>query len=349
MEKRKRTMVEVSPFAIPRFFGLFAATNDCPKSLETVLQALQAREEEAKRAKLDSARRHAEASAEADVQEQGRKMREQAAMAVETARLQAIEEEKQRLRELNAPSGLNGSGLGSRSATNGQDVVEITSLDLTLMIQFPAGEEQSIASSADTFRSALSARYGPLENIDLLPQAGPSTTKPDDVKSAKKQKKPKGPRWAVEFKRSNRDGCWACWKDHLEAEGKSARPLVKGLKVKFAGKKDGESPAWVARSSAGNNNGHPPMDQSIPPIASKPNATPAAPPISNAFASSFSPSTFPTVPSSFPTPESKRKQQEIERERAAVDDFESGILFRMRQQEREKLEQEIRRQEAEEA
>ena len=278
-------------------------------------------------------------------------MREQAAMAVEAARLQAVEEEKQRLRQLNTPGGVNGSGLGSESgsATNGQEVAEITSLDLTLMMQFPAGEEQTIASSADALRSALSARYGPLENIDLLPQAGPSTTKPDEAKSAKKQKKPKGPRWAVEFKRSNRDGCWACWKDHLEAEGKTGRPLVKGLKVKFAGKKDGEAPAWVARSSAGSSNGHQPIDRTIPPVASTPTATPAPPRISNAFASSFSPSTFPSVPSSFPTPESKRKQQQVERERAAVDDFESGILFRMRQQEREKLELEIRRQEAEEA
>jgi DnaJ family protein C protein 17 len=262
-------------------------------------------------------------------------MREEAAMATEAARSQAAEEDKRRIRELNAPHSAQGLKSDLKQ-------VEITSLDLTLMMQFPTGGDLSIAESVESLRAALSSRYGPLENIDLLPQAG-SSSKPDEAKS-KKQKKPKGPRWAVEFKQSNLDGCWACWKDHLEAETNGTRPLVTGLKVKFAGRKDGEAPDWVTnlpdKPSQGDVEGlnkHA-IETKTPSTSSR---------ISNAFAASFA-STFPSIPSSFPTPEDQRKRREAERERKAVDDFESGVLFRMRQQERNKLEEEILRKEAEE-
>ena len=261
-------------------------------------------------------------------------MREDAARAAEAARLQAVEEERQRIRELERATGSANGG-----SNNGAVVMPENSLELTLMIQFPLTDPTGLTSTTDSLRAALSTRYGPLENIDLLPQAGPSEAKP------KKSKKAKGPRYAVEFRRTNMDGCWACWKDHLEVEGgEKSKPLVTGTKVKFAGKKDGEAPAWV--DSLGSTGKNPAPSETRP-------STAAPPKITSTFTSSFpstTASSFPSVPSSFPTPESKRKQQEEQRERRAADDFESGILFRMRQQEREKLERQIREQEeAEEA
>jgi len=260
-------------------------------------------------------------------------MREEAARVAEVARLQAVEEEKRRLHAINGQV----NGTTHVDAHDKPTVMPENSLELTLMMQFPVTDPAGLASSTESLRAALSSRYGPLENIDLLPQAGPSELKP------KKSKKAKGPRYAVEFKRVNVDGCWACWKDHLEVGDENARPLVPGTKVKFAGKKDGESPLWVDSLGA--------KSQKVDPVR----PTAALPKVSSTFASSFPTasartSSFPAIPSSFPTPESKRKQQEQDRERRAADDFESGILFRMRQQEREKLERQIREQEeAEEA
>lgn len=261
-------------------------------------------------------------------------MREEAARVAEVVRVQAVEDERRRLQQL----GQTPTSNKNDQAHNGElKVLPENSLELTLMMQFPSSTAESAgpATSAESLRAALSARYGPLEHIDLLPQAGPSELKP------KKNKKPKGPRYAVEFKRTNSDGCWACWKDHLESGADKARPLVPGTKVKFAGKKDGECPPWA--DSLGSERNH------VDPVQ----ATPTPPKVSTTFTSSFPAvpvSSFPSVPSSFPTPESKRKQQEEQRERRAADDFESGILFRMRQQEREKLERQIREQEeAEEA
>lgn len=203
----------------------------------------------------------------------------------------------------------------------------MTAPELTLTLQFPA-ESTGIdfLGSSATLEPVFTARYGPV-NFFILKDP------PSAASAAGKRKKPRGPKAIVEFKESNWQGCWACWRDHV---AKPARPLVEGTKVKWA-TPEGAVPPWIAWAET-----HRPSGFNTPPPPSPP--PPTAPKISSAFASSFA--------SSFPTPDERRQRDaqsaKADAARTAAEEYESATLFKMRQMERERLEAEIRRQEEEE-
>lgn len=253
---------------------------------------------------MNASQRAAQETAEEAIKQAGRKMRE----AMQKAHLDAQVAKPAAPEPAAAPS-------STRPA--------MTPAELTLTLQFPAESTgiDFLASSA-TLEPRLTARYGPVNFIIL---------KDPPAAEAGKRKKPRGAKAIVEFKESNWQGCWACWRDHV---AKPARPLVEGTKVKWA-TPDGAIPPWIAWAET-----HRPSQSNIPP----PPPPPTAPKISSAFASSFA--------SSFPTPDERRQRDaqsaKADAARTAAEEYESATLFKMRQMERERLEAEIRRQEEEE-
>ncbi len=126
--------------------------------------------------------------------------------------------------------------------------------------------------------------------------------------------KKKGSKAIAEFKTSGWDACWECWKDH--EDGKSGKPLLPKTKAKWA---KGEAPAWLAWAERQGSSGY------------------------------FAPSSRPSTPSgpgaaSFPTFSSKPAKAPT-----VADDLENTTLLRMRQLERQRMEERLRREEADEA
>ncbi|GHJ90148.1 hypothetical protein NliqN6_6550 [Naganishia liquefaciens] len=296
------------------------------KKKRGLVDALLAREEEAKRAKVNATQRAAQETEEEAIKQAGRKMREAMQKAAQ-----------QDTHVAEPPSALTPVPAPSASATR----PAITPAELTLTLQFPRESTMAghnfLASSA-TLEPVLTARYGPINHIILK--------EPPAADPAKAHKKPKrGPRAIVEFKESNWTGCWACWRDHAAdaggATGKT-RPLVDGTRVKWA-TQDGKEPPWVAWAETQ----RPPSAAAAAadPPASPPPTTRPAPKVSAAFASTFA--------SSFPMPAERREQDaraaRTDAARTGAEEYENSTLFKMRQLERERLEAEIRRQEEEEA
>lgn len=125
----------------------------------------------------------------------------------------------------------------------------------------------------------------------------------------KEGKKARGPRAIVEFAPGNWGGCWACLHDNASA-------AVPGAKAKWA---SGAEPAWVKWADARNAGSTTTSGTNGASFAS-------APDFSNG------------------STDAHRQREEQRAEDAAL---ESATLLRMRQRERERLAEEIRRQEAE--
>lgn len=276
-------------------------------------------------------------------------MRQEASQLAEGARWQSAKSEMEAMAKAEktaAAAGRSGGASNGQTRSKGNGAgsaveVELMPMDFTLSLQFPIFPTPDgtalppYLESSSALQSRLSSLYGSIEHVLLQPQAGPSTSSAEG-KEKKKSKKPKGAKAVVEFKKTNKDGCWACWRDHNAEDGKKARPLLEGLKVKFAGTAEGEVPAWVRKLELQAGNAAP-MDAAPQPQSSR---------ISSSFASSFpAPAATGFLPSTFPTPESRSKREKEEKEKREAQAFESDILFRMRQAERERLEREIRMQE----
>jgi DnaJ family protein C protein 17 len=192
--------------------------------------------------------------------------------------------------------------------------------DLTLMLQlFP---ESALASEA-ALRPAL-AKYGAISDIVIMPG-----------KAAKAGKKARGARAAVEFAPGNWGGCWACLRDNSG----SGSPVEKGAKAKWAG----QEPAWVAWAEKYAS----PAERGTSSSTSTNDKPTSARSFGSAPAFSSAPD-FSDLGASLSAHD--RKKQDLAEEEALKSAYESATLLRMRQKERERLEQQIREQEeAEEA
>lgn len=200
----------------------------------------------------------------------------------------------------------------------------ISAHDVTLTLQFPAipvggggALPPPFLSSSEALTAQIRQRYGPVEHVVL--------------REGKLGERKKGGKAIVEFKTQNWDGCWACWRDHQEGGG-----LVPGTKVKWAG---GGAPAWVAWAE---------MQESRTKQSSMASSTPSTTPsfASNSHRPPGPASSFPafgvggvggTSAASTPTMNANGK-----------DDLESTTLLRMRQLERERMAERMRREEEEE-
>jgi DnaJ family protein C protein 17 len=243
----------------------------------------------------------------------------------------------------------NGSTTRTKSNTNGNangtghgvGQPPITPIDLTLILQFPPSHPLSDVSILQT---RLEASYGPINHVFLKDP-------PAVVGEGSKKKKPKGRKAIVEFKEGNWGGCWACWRDLDRpqpsvsgsmgvGEGVSGAGVGggggdwEGVKVKWAA---GEIPAWVSwsethrprprspHSHVPSTNSHEPNPGQLPTFTSAPNFGQAT--MSDLLAS-----------------HTQSRKDEVD-QRKRRDEFESMTLLKMRQMERERLAEEIRREE----
>jgi DnaJ family protein C protein 17 len=282
--------------------------------LMTNYQALELREEEAKKAKLDQARRRREEAAEEEIMDAGKRMLEEAQRRAAATAKTAGQAAPDILKPVHA----------STSASTSTSQPPITPMDLTLILQFP-----STSNLSDDLQDRLTSSYGPLNHVFIKD--------PPEVEGKKKKK---GKKAIVEFKEGNWGGCWACWRD-LEG-GKEG---WEGVKVKWAG---GATPDWVAWSET-----HRPPRGQVPAPDSEsgrdtntrtneditPNTrTDALPTFSSA------PNFGSTTMSDLLASHSQSRTDQINRKKRE-DEFESMTLLKMRQMERERLIEEIRREE----
>lgn len=185
----------------------------------------------------------------------------------------------------------------------------ISSEDLTIAITLPLDS----GFTQESLEATLSAKYGKVSGVILAPG------------KAKEGKKARGPRAIVEFAQGNWGGCWACHHDGG----------VPGGKAKWAG---GEVPRWVGWAEE---QGH----------SARSVGNGVADPVGGGGTFSSAPD-FSTMA---PGREHEDRIQREERKRQAALDaaaeasaLESATLFAMRQRERERLAEHIRREEAEE-
>jgi len=193
----------------------------------------------------------------------------------------------------------------------------ITSIDLTLILQIP-----STSTLPDGLQDRLTTSYGPINHVYI---------KSPEVEGKKKKK---GKKAIVEFKEGNWGGCWACWRD-LE-DGKEG---WEGVKVKWAA---GATPDWVAWSEThrpDQSQSRPTAPAPEPPRDTIPNTkTDALPTFTSA------PNFGTTTMSDLLASHSQSRTDQVNR-RKKEDEFESMTLLKMRQMERERLIEEIRREE----
>ncbi|KAJ9121426.1 hypothetical protein QFC24_004764 [Naganishia onofrii] len=295
------------------------------KKKRGLVDALLAREEEAKKAKKNAVQRHAEANEEEAIKEAGRKMRE----AMQKAHLQAQTPKSEETRP-SAPS---------RPTTARPPM---TPADLTLTLQFPPESSfVDFLASTTTLEPRITSLYGPV-NFVILKEANSMM---DSAEGGKKKKKNKGAKAIVEFKESNWTGCWACWRDHVTdpIQGKPRRPLVAGTKARWINK-DGTTPEWIAwaESQHSSTPSTTPLTAPTEPLAYASDRTSK---VSSSFAASFA--------ASFPTAEERRQQDaraaKADAAKTAAENYENATLLKMRQLERERLEAEIRKQDEQDA
>lgn len=251
----------------------------------------------------------------------------------------------------------NGTGSGS-----GSKQPPIAPVDLTLIIQFPPSSSTPIVESEDNIQESLSAKYGPISDILIKspPQEGVGEG------STKKKSKKKGRKVIVEFKEGNWGGCWSCWKDIENGNFRGIQGQEEGegegVKVKWAG---GEVPKWVEWAT---NQPHPrrtphpnpnPNSNSqastlrIPSPTSNPSFNPGTNPVgapSFGFTSGSGSGSIPdfttSTMSDLLSSHTKSRDEALSRKKQEQD-FESMTLLRMRQMERERLAEQIRREEEE--
>lgn len=269
MDKKRKAMVDVR-FLFFIFIFYFFASGWSPISM--TIQALAAREEEAKKQKVEHVKRRQQQADEEAIKDAGRRMLEEAQKRATAAAAAATAQAPKAPGEPKAatPKPIGGGVSDKRI---------ITAEDLTLVLTLPAS---STITSSD-LQIRLTASYGPIAHLILPPV--PLSQQATESKDGKK-KKPKSRKAIVEFASGNWGGCYACWMDHEAGRG------MEGVKVKFG---SGEVPGWVAwaetqqlgrRSSPASGgdqqsnsaNGHPPpkMSFTLPTTTS----TPASPPSS---------------------------------------------------------------------
>ncbi|WWD07490.1 hypothetical protein V865_005591 [Kwoniella europaea PYCC6329] len=284
------------------------------KKRKVMVDALNAREEEAKRAKVVQQEKRRQEAEEEAIKDAGRKMLEEAqkrAMAAASASAAAA---KPPVQPPQSKSELN---------SNNQNQPDITSTDLTLILTFAPTSTSSSPSSSTQLQNTLELKYGPIAHLIL-------TDPPAN-------KKKKGKKAVVEFQKGNWGGCWACWKDHSNTKGLGVED---GVKVKWV---KGEIPQWVEWAERQNqrNNRNIPETNGNNPVSSAPGVDGAtttfsfdsAPDISNGSTGGFTMADLLSA-------HAKNKEQKLK-----DDQFESMTLLRMRQLERERLEAKIREEE----
>jgi DnaJ family protein C protein 17 len=199
----------------------------------------------------------------------------------------------------------------------------ITPIDLTLILQFP-----STSTLSEGLQDRLTSSYGPINHVFIKD--------PPEVEGKKKKK---GKKAIVEFKEGNWGGCWACWRD-LEG-GKEG---CEGVKVKWAG---GATPDWVAWSET-----HRPSRPPAPAAEPGRDTNTDTNTNTNTTTSRDTPlPTFTSAPnfgsttmSDLLASHSQSRTDQVNKKKRE-DEFESMTLLKMRQMERERLIEEIRREE----
>ncbi|ORX34034.1 hypothetical protein BD324DRAFT_193290 [Kockovaella imperatae] len=323
------------------------------KKRREMVDALNAREENAKKAKVEQVQRRREQAEEEEIKEAGKKMLEEAQRRAAAASAAAAVTAKQSngssthgattFTDSSAQAGPSRSSQPSSTKTNGHassPPPKITSDDLTLILTFPP--LSTVPSSSSSLQSILESRYGPIAHLILKDPPAPV---PDVGGGGRKKKKGKGKKAVVEFSSGNWGGCWACWQDHVDGEIEhSAQHLDQGIKVRWL---KGETPSWIEWAS--NQGQDRPLNGTGTHHADIP--------------SSATNGTLRNLPPSFGSaPElgnggttmadllaSHKASKDAERaKRAKEDEFESMTLLRMRQSERQRLADQIRREEEEE-
>lgn len=258
---------------------------------------------------MEAVKRRQQAAEEERIQEDGRRMVEEAQKRAMAAASSSTPSQ-------------NGASHAGPSRANGTSVSDpqpqISSEDLTIILQFPSFS--TLPSTYEGLQPVLEGRYGPLSLLIV--------TEPPEIAGKKKKK---GRKAIVEFKQGNWGGCWACWKDHSDTGNdgeKRSRRLEEGVTARWPKK---EVPEWVAwadrqqKSSTNGTNGHAHEPDPLPSFHSAPNLS--------------STSMADLMAEHAGRKETKKKEE----------DFENMTLFKMRRAERDRLEEEIRRQEEEEA
>jgi DnaJ family protein C protein 17 len=221
------------------------------------------------------------------------------------------------------PSTTTTTSSSSTGSSTGQP--PITPVDLTLILQFPPS-----SSLTDDLQDQLTASYGPINHVFIKD--------PPEAEGSKKKKR--GKKAIVEFTAGNWGGCWACWRD-LDQPGQERKEGWEGVKVKWAA---GSIPEWVAWSET-----HRPIPRSQPPPPppsrnansdTQTNSNPNTPLPTFSSAPNFGTTTMSDLLASH---SQSRADQANKKKRE--DEFESMTLLKMRQMERERLIEEIRREE----
>ena len=354
MNKKKREMVDVSDHP---------SNGDRTRADVDLAQALNAREEEAKRARTQQVQKRKDQVVEEEIMEAGKRMVEEAqktaaaiaAKATKPTTVHAAAEAGGRGSTINGFTSAHNNGVPGPSSprralqTNGanghhQPRPDISSDELTLIMTF--SPLSSISSSSTSLQSILEARYGPITHLILKDPPVVS-----DSLEGKKKKKAKGKRAVVEFPESNWNGCWACWIDHTSDDHDSSgirtrKPLELGTKVRWM--KD-ETPSWIdwaSRQQIGSN-GTSTNHQSNSRQTQAQNGS-EGPEVDSAPSFGSAPDLVGGT-----TMESLLARHhavgEAERaKKAKEDEYESMTLFRMRQTERDRLAEQIRREEEDE-
>jgi DnaJ family protein C protein 17 len=316
------------------------------KKRKEMVDALVAREEDAKRAKVAQTEMRKQAAEEESIKERGREMLEQAQKRAAKLQAEALADAKAKA-SAQSQAAHDSAQNGQANVTNGANYTTqppITPIDLTLVLQFPSSS--TLASTSASLQAVLAAKYGSISHLILKEPAPPVESAP--VK--KKKGKDKGKKAVVEFERGNWGGCWACWKDHQDTNDQG-RSVEVGVKAKWA---KGEEPAWVSwannqtngssqtfqptvnpPAANGKTNGHVSLGTSGPESGTGPSFG-SAPDLGGG-----------TSMADLLAQHGKKRQQEQD-EKQSRQDFESMTLLRMRQLEREWLEEQIRREEEDE-
>jgi DnaJ family protein C protein 17 len=305
---------------------------------------LNAREEEAKRSKVEAVKRKQQQAEEEAIKDAGRQMLEEAQRRAAAA-ASAAASTKSSTASPSASTPKPGDAASSSTSNAVGGPPEITPIDLTLVLQFPSSSSSSITTSSSSLQSTLVSRYGLISHVVLKEPPEKDATA---EAGGKKKKKGKGKRAIVEFGKGNWGGCWACWRDHSDTqpEGGAVSGLEDGVKAKWAG---GKTPDWVEWAE---------KQRPAPPSANGTNADGRTGVSARGFNCVANGNTEEDVPApsfgSAPdfggttmahllaqhsrSKESRRREEE----------YESMTLLRMRQMERERLAEQIRREEEDE-
>lgn len=333
-----------------------------------MMQALEAREEAAKKAKVDAVERRKAAAEEENIQEAGRRMLQEA-----QKRAAAAAAAPKSNGQFNGGFGgqVNGNGYsGTESAPdqsagpsrsfqankkssngNGNGPPPISQTDLTLILTIPSSS--SLPSSSDDAQRVLEASYGSISHLIIK---DPSTGSEDGETKKKGKKKPR--RAVVEFAPGNWGGCWACWVDHCPEEvedgkgtskqrARKGKGLGEGVKAKWLAGSTPEWVGWADTQGGGYGNGR---HEGVTGSAST-NGNGNGPFKTSTLAPSFSFSSAPDLSSTPAADLLSAHAAKVNAEntaKRAQDDYENMTLFKMRQRERERMAEELRRQEEEE-